>query len=41
MATILGLATSKKNKKSVNMDDTILKAFNLNLEFNYNQNTDV
>lgn len=35
IATILGLAISKIPRDNISMDDTILKSFNVHLEFNY------
>ena len=41
IATLLGLATSKKPRKRVHMDDISIKAFNIHLRFNYNESAEV
>lgn len=41
IATLLGLATSKKPRKRVHMDDISIKAFNIHLRFNYNETAEV
>ena len=35
MATLLGLALSSSRDKSAKLDERVVKAFNLHLEYNY------
>lgn len=41
MATLLGLAISRLGGKYQKMDETVIKAFNLHLEFNYQKNSGI
>ena len=41
IATILGLSISKMPDNNLHMEESVLKAFNLHLEFNYMKTTDI